>query len=121
EIRRIRTRLTDEGHVGLHADATLRDLRWPEKSAAEVGVIGEERFDVQVTQHWMLDPRFNALDDLLRVDVANHAIGLTRWRLLCRAPRHDLIRDALDLARAHRGVVGESALQKSPWGDPDLH
>ena len=61
--------------VRLHADAVLPDARGSPEAAAKVRVVAVEGLDVHVTEQRMLDPRLDALDELLLVDVAETRYG----------------------------------------------
>ena len=88
--------------------------------SAEILVVGVLGVNVQIAHDRMLDPRFDAVDHVLRVDVADDPVRLSGWRLRRRTPRHDVVLRAADALGPNRGVVGRGALEEAPRRDPDL-
>ena len=76
EVRRIGASLPNESDVRFHADAALPDPGGRPEAAAEVRVVTVKGLDMHVAEYGMLDPRLDALDELLRVDVADDSIRL---------------------------------------------
>ena len=70
---RVRRLLVDRDDEGLHADLLLRDLCRGHQ-AAEALIAGVEELVMQVAEDGMLDPRLDARDEVVGIDIARDSV-----------------------------------------------